>query len=157
MSGKMKINVADAAHTHVPRKQSPRTQPMSVSRTISNSDLERMLEKGVAQSVIAKLSQGLLAELTGYLRDSLVNAGPHVVDIKLTVTYDETEEKHYVTASTPCVPTKTYGAEVKREELSVAPKASVVVESPNASPWSILTSWMEPEIVYDGPRGEVDA
>lgn len=154
----MKINVADAAYTLIPRKQEPRSQPMAVSRTITNVDLERMTEKGVAKSVISKLSQQLLTELTGYLRESLVNAGPHVIDVKLTVAYDAQEERHLIIASTPCIPSKTYGAEVKSEDLVVMPRLETEEKplSSGRTTWSLLMGWLDKDIKYDGPRGERD-
>lgn len=157
-----KFNVAEAVFRNVLRKQPSHAAAFKLSRRIGNADLERLCDKGAAEGAISKLSAGMVREVCDALRDRLVNAGPHVIDLQLNVAYDPEDESHRIIASTPCIPAKTYGAEVSREQLVVAANDGPVVALPERprSPWERLKGFvaeLAQGVKYDGPRGRIDA
>lgn len=156
----LKLNVAAAVFTNVPAKQPPRSNGLRVSRRITNEDLERMIRNRTAVPILSKLSPALLAEVSLGLATGIVNAGPHVVDLRCSLEYDADDESHSVVVSTPCIPTRSYGAEVKRSDLVVMRRGEPApVAAPPVSMWERFKGWCsevgKPEI-YNGPGGFLD-
>ena len=155
-----KINVGDAVFKNVPRKQEPRSRGLSISRTITNEDLEAMVRRRTAEPILAKLAPSMLADLASGLVSGIVNAGPCVVDIRLRAEYDPALEAHKITASTPLIRTKTYGPEVKSADLVVTARGEAPAERVTPETiWSRVKRWVNVigrDEVYNGPRGFLD-
>lgn len=155
-----KLNVPDAVFKLVPRKQPARRSGLRVARRITNEDLEGMIRRRTAVPILSKLGPSLLSELTAGLASRLVNAGPHVVQISVDVAYDIAAESHLIVASTPLIPCKTYGPEVKRSDLVVASRGQSPAEPvATESIWSRVKRWareIAKDLPYEGPAGFID-
>lgn len=163
----MNLDFAAAVFTDLPRKQSQRNHRFVIKRTFTADDLELLIDRGIAERSIAKISRTAFDDVAKRLAHALCNAGPHVVNLTVGVKMDAEAETASVVVETPIIPATTYGAAVHVDELRRVP-APVGITSTDApaSFWRragsfLAETWAKtatnPGVEYDGPRGWRDA
>jgi len=157
-----RVNVDAAVFKNLPRKQEPRNHGVALKRRLTLTDLQRMNARGNAEKMITGIVDKLFVDLVTKLAPRLVNAGPHVVDLRVEHGFDPYSSAYQLSVSTPLIATKTYGAQVSGVELrdSIFDRSSVRAgaASPTAKPslWRRFAAWVDEGVPYDGPRGWID-
>jgi hypothetical protein len=159
------VDLAAAVFARLPRVQKPCADVLGDFRSITHKDVLRMgddAERGVGE-VATRLFNGVALELAR----SLCNAGPHVVDLKVSVGQVPNLPGVTVAVRTPRIPAKTYGDVIHASEFMpplydrrTGPAAAVYgtghIDPKPPSLWgrfkAAVARLAEP-IPYDGPRG----